>query len=676
MSCLAIHLASEQDGNLNQTVVLCVFCEELGVNYHQLINIRKVSWLYLFTALILLGAYPAAANTSDERELKLFDKVRSFHNVTGANFAIDRTKYTTENTANPQVETLLSQSQYASDSSIASPNFDATSDDKPQLLETLRERVYAQVNSVSQLSDVKPTDWAFQALQSVVERYGCIAGYPDSTYRGNRTLTRYEFAAGLNACLDRINERIASRTGDLVRKEDLVTLQKLQEEFASELATLRGRIDALEDRTATLEKQQFSTTTKLNAEVIFSLATGTGGEPGSQDANVVFNNRLRLNLTSSFNGTDLLIVGLQAYNFRATDSLYSRGTIQGQLFPNSSALSAGSTKLSFEPQFPGFNPQTLQPDGGANSVSLYKLAYVLPLSQQFAVFAATNAEITDVFPAITPYASDSQGAISRFAGYNAAVRITGGTSGTGLLAGVGFLWNPSQQVGLRVIYGNGTSSLPEDRSLLNTPLGGGFFNGTGALAAQLTLKPISNLDIGINYAHSYHKINILGTGLSSADVGSIRFAPNAAQLGNVGGNSTLAILNEPINVDSVGATVTWRFAPQTSFSVSGALLFADLLNVDASTTFSSWSAGLYFRDVFRKGNAAAVIFGQPLYRQSTGGIATRPEDTTPYHLETFFNYRVNDNISVTPGVYFLLNAEGFSANDTAIVGVLRTTFIF
>ena len=33
----------------------------------------------------------------------------------------------------------------------------------------------AQVTSVSQLSDVQPTDWAFQALQSLVERYGCIA---------------------------------------------------------------------------------------------------------------------------------------------------------------------------------------------------------------------------------------------------------------------------------------------------------------------------------------------------------------------------------------------------------------------------------------------------------------------------------------------------------------------
>jgi hypothetical protein len=46
----------------------------------------------------------------------------------------------------------------------------------------------AQVTFVSQLSDVQPTDWAFPALQSLVERYGCIAGYPDGTYRGNGAL--------------------------------------------------------------------------------------------------------------------------------------------------------------------------------------------------------------------------------------------------------------------------------------------------------------------------------------------------------------------------------------------------------------------------------------------------------------------------------------------------------
>ncbi|PSB56057.1 hypothetical protein C7B79_32655, partial [Chroococcidiopsis cubana CCALA 043] len=136
----------------------------------------------------------------------------------------------------------------------------------------------AQVTSVSQLSDVQPTDWAFQALQSLVERYGCIAGYPDGTYRGNRALTRYEFAAGLNACLDRVNELIATATADNVTKEDLATLQRLQEEFSAELATLRGRVDALEARTSELEANQFSTTTTLTGEVIAVVADVFGDE--------------------------------------------------------------------------------------------------------------------------------------------------------------------------------------------------------------------------------------------------------------------------------------------------------------------------------------------------------------------------------------------------------------
>ena len=83
-------------------------------------------------------------------------------------------------------------------------------------------QITGQVTSVSQLSDVRPTDWAFQALQSLVERYGAIAGYPDGTFKGNRALTRYEFAAGLNAALDRLSELIASNTADLVKKEDLI----------------------------------------------------------------------------------------------------------------------------------------------------------------------------------------------------------------------------------------------------------------------------------------------------------------------------------------------------------------------------------------------------------------------------------------------------------------------
>ena len=57
-----------------------------------------------------------------------------------------------------------------------------------------------QVTSVSQLSDVQPTDWAYQALSNLVERYGCVAGYPNGTYGGGKAMTRFEAAALLNAC--------------------------------------------------------------------------------------------------------------------------------------------------------------------------------------------------------------------------------------------------------------------------------------------------------------------------------------------------------------------------------------------------------------------------------------------------------------------------------------------
>lgn len=135
-----------------------------------------------------------------------------------------------------------------------------------------------QVTNVSQLSDVRPTDWAYEALRSLVERYGCIAGYPDGTFRGNRAMTRYEFAAGLNACLQQIERVIQSSTESFVTKQDLETLQRLVDEFRSELTTLGTRVDRLAGRVAFLEDHQFSTTTKLRGEAVFAVSDLFGGK--------------------------------------------------------------------------------------------------------------------------------------------------------------------------------------------------------------------------------------------------------------------------------------------------------------------------------------------------------------------------------------------------------------
>ncbi len=182
----------------------------------------------------------------------------------------------------------------------------------------------AQITSVSELTDVLPTDWAFQALQNLVETYGCIEGYPDRTYRGQRSLTRFEFAAGLNSCLN----VIAGLVDTGLSAEDLAAIRRLQEEFQAELATLRGRVDALEAETAELRAQQFSTTTKLRGQVDMHIGVPfeTFGAVGLEDldgdgiAEEVFSvdenatsvaSRARLNFDASFTGEDRLRIRLQ-----------------------------------------------------------------------------------------------------------------------------------------------------------------------------------------------------------------------------------------------------------------------------------------------------------------------------------------------------------------------------
>ena len=115
-----------------------------------------------------------------------------------------------------------------------------------------------QVTSITQFSDVQPTDWAYQALSNLVERYGCVAGYPNGTYKGGQSMTRFEAAALLNACLDRVTE---------VTDE----LQRLLNEFKAELVVLTARVDGLDAKVGQLEATQFSTTTKLKGEANFIL---------------------------------------------------------------------------------------------------------------------------------------------------------------------------------------------------------------------------------------------------------------------------------------------------------------------------------------------------------------------------------------------------------------------
>ena len=108
-----------------------------------------------------------------------------------------------------------------------------------------------QVTSVTQFSDVYPTDWAYQALANLVETYGCVAGYPNGTFRGNRAMTRYEAAALLSACLDR------DHRSD--RRAEVVCSRNSKPSWPSS----RVALTASKPSVGELEATQFSTTTKL-----------------------------------------------------------------------------------------------------------------------------------------------------------------------------------------------------------------------------------------------------------------------------------------------------------------------------------------------------------------------------------------------------------------------------
>lgn len=109
------------------------------------------------------------------------------------------------------------------------------------------------ITSVDELTDVNQNHWAYEALQDLVEKYDVIEGYPDHTFRGERTATRWELAAALNALIKSVGRDLARLGAEKADKADLETLARLQDEFKNELAALQARTEALESRASAIE---------------------------------------------------------------------------------------------------------------------------------------------------------------------------------------------------------------------------------------------------------------------------------------------------------------------------------------------------------------------------------------------------------------------------------------
>ncbi|MGK7915207.1 MAG: iron uptake porin [Prochloraceae cyanobacterium] len=493
-------------------------------------------------------------------------------------------------------------------------SLDATLDQIAGYNETANNSM-PQVTNVNQLRDVSPADWAYEALRSLVDRYGCIVGYPDQTYKGNKALSRYEFAAGLNACLNQIERLIAS--SEAVLREDIETLSRLLQEFEAELATLSGRVDSLEGRVAFLEDHQFSTTTKLKGEVIFALGNSFGDDIDSQ---FTFSDRVRLNFNSSFTGRDLLRTRLQA------------GNTQGF---KAGVTGTDSTRVSFD-------------QGSGNDIRIDDLYYRFPAGDRVRVWLAGNSIGThNILNIGNPYfKSTGAGALSRFHTRNPLIFRP--------VQGTGFGAN----VKLSDMFKFNASYLATSNDGANPSLGEGLFNGSFSAAAQLVAAPTDNLEINFAYIRTFETgddVNISGS--------------------TVSGNAKRPFGQVDTSTNRFGLGATYQFGERVALAATGA--YADATQKeggDGNADIWTWSANIAFLDLIKEGSVLAIAGGQPPKLTDGDGVTEDPD--TSYIIELFYKYPVNKNIIVTPGFYVVTNPDHDDDNDAAYVGLVRTTFKF
>ena len=540
----------------------------------------------------------------------------------------------------------------------------------------------SQITNVNQLKDVSPTDWAYEALRSLVDRYGCIVGFPDRTYRGNKALSRYEFAAGLNSCLNQIERLLA--TSEALIREDLDTIQRLTQEFAAELATIKGRIDNLEGRTAFLEDSQFSTTTKLTGNIFFNLtgATADGDvlaetndlntpltlRRAARDANnnpivsnitddpeITFSYYSWINLNTSFTGKDTLVTQLVAGNGNS---------------PANSFVSAGLYNTFGVP----FTDQTGAPEAG--SVAIRELFYDFPVGEKFRVV---------VGPRINWYRYFDNNAFTFFFTGASSYNSSGGTLVNAIDRGSGAVitWDINDLMTFKVGYlGENTEFLPAAFFNTSSDPNKGLFSATQTITAELDFAIADRANIRLLYTRSTLDNNV----------------PILDENGIVTGRGIGGATGEPVyGVADDGFGGTIGDAPANTFAVNFDWSILDWLGVfgrysygnteiyprtpgreDGEINAQSWQVGLGFRDLGKEGALGTLSLVIPFdvldgeeFLVSGGG-----DGGTQYDIEATYYYPINQNIALVPAFYLVVNPNNFEDNANIYVGNLRMQFNF
>jgi hypothetical protein len=470
----------------------------------------------------------------------------------------------------------------------------------------------SHIPPVNRLRDVGDHTWTHQTFSRLVERYGCLVGHRATHPR----LSRWEFAAELNTCLNAI-ERL-SREGVAVAKKDVEMLQRLAREFEPELAVFGTKIDDLAQRAAFLEDHQFATTTKLKGDVMFVVSDTFGDAVGADGdrTETTVGDRVRLAFDTSFQGHDLLRVRLQA-----------------NLMPDYARITGTDmTRLTFD-----FNSN--------NRIFISDLFYRFRVGQKMTLWLGTaGTDLDDLYRATNPYLESGLiGAFSRFLRYNPL-------SFRGPLAngmGAKYTFNPQWYL---------TASYLANQTTGNNPLPNrGLFNGSFSAATQLGFNPTPALLLTFNYVHTYETAETVNiTNNTGSIIGRQPFGP------------------VPTTSDRYSVQFSWKLDQQVhlggwfGYGTATAQKGSEQGN---QTDLWTWSANISFLDIFKQGSVLSVAGGLPV---KTG----KDLSDSSHIIEAQYLYPIRQNLWLNPGFFVVLNPEHNKDNSPIWVGVMRTTFRF
>jgi hypothetical protein len=534
------------------------------------------------------------------------------------------------------------------------------------------EATTEQVERATAALDVKPEDWAYQTLQGLQTKYRCT-----DKLTGDRVLSREEFATSINTCVRSMEELVARKRGKKMKKrrvvpapavitptpeiappapepvvpvappeplvpevskQDLEQIEQLVRSYSVELQALNTRLQALDTKVTTISDQRFSTTTKLTGEAIFAI-TGLAGGPNNATRNTIFSDRVRLNFNSSFFGKDLLLVRLQSRNSNSFGGAVA-----------TSAARTNEARLGFE-------------GSEENTTDLQRLQYKLPLSSQTQViFAAVGSELNDDYYNFNPeLAPAGQGSFTRFGRVSSIYRL----NNEGASIGIDQKFSPN--LGLVVSYAvpraganNPTIGPINPPETVNNP-NTGLFGGANTIFSQIRFKPSNGVNLGVAYARTYTPGGTFVSGNNGSNFANNPFngAPTSAD--HYGLLASVDLSNSLI-------LSGWGGYTQAQRQATGG----------GSADIWEYSLTLAAKDFGSKGSTLGFVVGmQPRIASNTVNFATpRVDPSTGLHLETYYKYKVSDNISITPGLLILTNPEHNAGNPTEYLGTIRTTFTF